>query len=281
MDFQGLKRLLDDLYHSYDFEARVLRDPIEFPGRYSRPEDIEVAGFIASAFAYGRVGQFKPVIERVLGVMGESPASFVAGFDPSRDGPRFRGISYRFNSTDDIVCLIYGLSSVLKGFGSIENCFLSFHDGRGVLSGIRGFVDYLKGLDKTPVYGPSPGEARGFLQFIPSPEKGSPCKRMNLFLRWMVRDRDIDFGLWKGIARESLVIPLDTHIWRISRCLGLTGRRSQDWKTAVEITEGLKRLDPEDPLKYDFALCHQGIAGLCNPCGGERHRCPILHQQGP
>ena len=102
---------------------------------------------------------------------------------------------------------------------------------------------------------------------------------MNLFLRWMVRDRDIDFGLWKGIPGNLLVIPLDTHIARISRCLGLTGRRSRDWKMAVEITENLKRLDPEDPLKYDFALCHQGITGLCREgaCGKKQSLCPVIN----
>jgi uncharacterized protein (TIGR02757 family) len=97
-----------------------------------------------------------------------------------------------------------------------------------------------------------------------SPDKGSACKRMNLYLRWMVRDRDIDFGIWKGIPKDRLIIPLDTHIARIGKCLGLTVRSTADWKMAQEITRSLKRLDPVDPLKYDFALCHQGIAGVCS-----------------
>jgi len=103
----------------------------------------------------------------------------------------------------------------------------------------------------------------GMMHFFPTPAKGSACKRMNLFLRWMVRDRDIDFGIWKGIPKNKLVIPLDTHIARISRCLGFTMRRSADWKAAVEITNALKQFDPDDPVKYDFALCHHGIAGMC------------------
>ena len=105
----------------------------------------------------------------------------------------------------------------------------------------------------------------GLIQFFPSPSKGSACKRMNLFLRWMIRKRDIDFGIWKGIPENKLIIPLDTHIAKISRCLGFTKRRSQDWKMAVEITDALKKLDPDDPLKYDFAMCHYGISGLCGP----------------
>jgi uncharacterized protein (TIGR02757 family) len=104
---------------------------------------------------------------------------------------------------------------------------------------------------------------RGMAQFFPSPVKGSACKRMNLFLRWMVRKKDIDFGLWKSIPGNKLVIPLDIHIARISQCLGFTRRASADWKAAREITEALKKLDPDDPLKYDFALCHHGISGLC------------------
>jgi len=103
----------------------------------------------------------------------------------------------------------------------------------------------------------------GMTQFFPSPAKGSACKRINLFLRWMVRDKDIDFGLWRSIPANRLVIPLDIHIARISRCLGFTKRASADWKAAIEITEALKKLDPADPLKYDFALCHHGISGVC------------------
>lgn len=106
--------------------------------------------------------------------------------------------------------------------------------------------------------------SHGFLHFFPSPEKGSPCKRLTLFLRWMIRDKDIDMGIWKGIPKNKLVIPLDTHIARISKCLGFTRRKSVDWTTAIEITESLKSLDRDDPLKYDFALCHLGVTKVCS-----------------
>jgi uncharacterized protein (TIGR02757 family) len=132
--------------------------------------------------------------------------------------------------------------------------------------GLTGLMAELLSVDTSPVYGEDIKPA-GLRQFFPSPASGSACKRANLFLRWMVRDRDIDFGIWQGIPKNKLVIPLDTHIARISRCLGFTERKSQDWKAAVEITESLKKFDPEDPLKYDFALCHHGISGMC---GGER-----------
>jgi len=277
LDFPGLKGILDNLYRTYDFRERLLHDPVRFPHRYREKMDIEVAGFIASVLAYGRVDLFSAVIDRVLEPMGESPAGFVASFDPGRDARRFDGVRYRFNSTEDIVCLIYVLSAMLGKWGSLEAAFLDSYDGRDVSSAVSAVVDYALSLDKTPVYGQGVNPP-GFRQFFPSPERGSACKRMNLFLRWMVRRGDTDFGIWRGVPRSRLVIPLDTHIARIGRCLGLTGRRSSDWKTAVEITESLKEFDPEDPLKYDFALCHQGIMGLCRDCAckGSPSSCPVF-----
>ncbi len=277
MAYPGLKKILDNLYCTYDFSERLLHDPVKFPHRYIEKIDIEVAAFIASALAYGRVTLFSPVIDRILVPMGKNPAAFIAGFDPKKDARWFDGTRYRFNSTEDIVCLIYVLSVMLEKHGSVEEAFLESYDGRAVSTAISGAAAYALSLNKTPVYGQDINPP-GFKQFFPSPEKGSSCKRMNLFLRWMVRSGDIDFGIWKGIFKNRLVIPLDTHIARISRCLGLTGRRSRDWKMAEEITEGLRILDPEDPLKYDFALCHQGIMGLCRKeaCTGSRSACPVV-----
>jgi len=278
---RGLRDVLEDLYRTYDFSERLLHDPVRFPHRYKEERDIEATGFIASALAYGKVTLFAPVIDAILAPMGKNPAVFIADFDPEKDARRFDGIKYRFNNTEDIVCLIYALSAILGRYGSIEEAFLESYDGRAVSTAISGVVRHVLSINKTPVYGRDINPS-GFKQFFPSPEKGSSCKRMNLFLRWMVRSRDIDFGIWKGIPANRLVIPLDTHIARISRCLGLTGRRSNDWKTAVEITEALKALDPEDPLKYDFALCHQGIMGLCRSgdCKDTLTTCPIVSLQG-
>lgn len=283
-----LKEILDSLYNTYDFKGRVLQDPIEFPHRYSNARDIEVSGLIASALAYGRVSLFKPVIEKILAPMGSSPADFILDFDPARDSDHFPGIKYRFNQSRDILCLIYVLSQALKKWGSIEKGFLAFYDGRSVSSAISGFTGYILSLDKSPIYGnagnqtPNPS-GPGFRQLFPSPTGGSSCKRINLFLRWMVRRKDIDFGIWRGLTPDNLVIPLDTHIARISRCLGLTTRKSQDWKMAEEITASLREFEPEDPLKYDFALCHQGIMGICsrNLCENTISTCPIVSTAYP
>lgn len=266
----SLKQTLDRLYNTYDFKDRILHDPIEFPHQYKKSGDIEVSGFIAACFAYGRVDLFKPVIGKILSMMGESPHDFLLGFNLKKQSRLFSGIKYRFNENEDILCLLYVLNRALKKYGSLEAMFRRHYKetDANIGEGLGGFIRGLIAVDTSPVYSENIRPA-GFLQFLALPEKGSACKRMNLFLRWMIRDRDIDFGIWKGIPKNKLVIPLDTHIARISKCLSLTKRKSQDWKTAVEITEALKRFDSEDPLKYDFALCHQGISKVCSKenCG--------------
>jgi uncharacterized protein (TIGR02757 family) len=260
----GLKRILNRFYREYDFRERLLHDPIEIPHRYNDPADVEIAAFLASSFAYGKVGLFKPVVEKVLSAMGTSPADFLYHYSLSRHARLFHGIQYRFNRNEDILCLLFMLHVMLRKEGSLEGSFMMHYqdEDENIGNGLSGMINGFLSINTAKVYGRNIKPA-GLVQFFPSPEKGSTCKRQNLFLRWMVRDRDIDFGIWKGIPKNRLIIPLDTHIMKISRCLGLTNRNSQDWKNAVEITMALMKFDPADPLKYDFALCHQGISGLC------------------
>jgi uncharacterized protein (TIGR02757 family) len=260
---KSLKAILDKFYREYDFAERIRHDPIAFPHRYKNPEDIEVSGFIASCFAYGRVELFKAVVEKLLSLMGAHPHSFLMDFSVRKHRNRFT-FKYRFNEPDDIICLLFLIHELLKRHFSLGEAFRGHYAPEDADTGraIAGFVDEVMSTNTSLVYGKDIRPS-GMTQFLPSPAKGSTCKRMNLFLRWMVRDRDIDFGLWKTIPKDKLVIPLDTHIARIARCLGFTRRSSADWKTAREITEALKKLDPEDPLKYDFALCHHGISGRC------------------
>ncbi len=271
MDFRRLKEVLDHLYNTYNFHERAVHDPIAFSRRYNHPRDQEIAGLIASAFAYGRVELFMPVVDELLKRMGASPAQFLHEFRLSRERKRFCDLKYRFSTGEDIVALLYVLSKVLKRFGSLEAAFSTPFNGSDMATALSGFVEFFYGIK-------IPGSikiSRGFYHFFTSPDRGSACKRMNLFMRWMVRDRDIDLGIWQGFSPAQLVIPLDTHIARISQCLGLTTRKTKDWKMAVEITESLKRLDPEDPLKYDFALCHKGIMGMCSGCDGRADSCEI------
>lgn len=262
-----LKSVLDRLYAEYDFPARMLFDPIELPHRYADPADIEVTGFLSCCLAYGKVNLFKPVLESIFDRMSgreKSPREFLLRFNAKKERDLFAGVQYRFNRNEDILALLHVLHRVLSRKGSLETIFMKhYSDGDPTVGGgLAGLVEELLSVDTSAVYGEDK-RPYGFLQFFPSPAGGSACKRMNLFLRWMVRDRDIDFGLWRGVPKGKLVIPLDTHIARIAKCLGFTKRAAQDWKMAVEITDALKKFDPEDPLKYDFALCHQGITKAC------------------
>lgn len=267
-----LKQTLDGFYREYDFKNRALHDPIEFPHRYKNPEDAEAAGFISSCFAYGRVELFKALVEKTLSIMGRSPHSFLMDFD-IRKHARLITFKYRFNDSSDIACLLYLLNRLLVKHSSLRDAFMEHYtpDDLNTGNSIAGFISEIMSIDTSGVYGRNI-RPRGLIQFFPSPQKGSACKRMNLFLRWMIRNRDIDLGIWKGIPKNKLVIPLDTHIAKISRCLGLTKRASTGWKAAVGITEALKLFDPEDPLKYDFALCHHGISGMCKGDNIKIHR---------
>lgn len=280
MDFQNLKNKLDHLYDTFDFSDRLKNDPVSFPHRYESREDIEVAGFIASAFAFGRVEMFMPVIDRLLSVLGKSPFLAVADRWGQDMTEALGNLHYRFYTGKDVVLFIGVLSILIRKYGDLKGAFkrhLKGEDLKGMLEGFSGeCLDIGAQLKRDLQY--KKGERSGFHFFFPSPRNGSPCKRLNLFLRWMVRKGDIDLGIWDFISPSKLVIPLDAHISRIGRCLGLTTRKTPDWKMALEITESLKRFDINDPLRYDFALCHQGIQGVCNSRCKDNNtgRCPVF-----
>jgi len=260
--------LLEALYRERVPQARMGADPIEIPHRYRDPLDIEVAGLLSAVLAYGRVGLFKPIVDKILALCGDSPYRYVRSFDPLREGPRFRGIYYRFNRAEDFVSLLHRMGRVIRDQGSLGRCFVSHFKASDADIGpalIR-FIATLKEAQPGPL-------SRGLGYMLPSPEAGSACKRLNLYLRWMVRPDDgIDFGLWKAVSPAHLIIPLDTHIIRIASYLGLSQRKSPDWRMAKEITTALKRFDPSDPLKYDFSLCHLGISGDC-PLKADAKKC--------
>jgi len=299
-----LKETLDRFYKEYDLKSRIEHDPIEFPHRYKKPEDIEIAGLIASSLAYGKVTLFKPVIDRILSLCNPPTPplrkggvgglkEFIINFEPTKDAKLFSGIKYRFNSERDIICLIYSIKSALIEYGSLKKLFYSFYNSgdNNITNALTGFVKYFISLDLSPVYGKK-GYSDGMKQFFPSPSEGSACKRLNLYLRWMIRSDDgVDFGIWACSERVSqspeqgegesnkippskLIIPLDTHTARICTHLGLTRLKTTGWKMAEEITDNLKTLDPEDPVKYDFALCHLGISGECPP-NKDKEKCDV------
>lgn len=264
MNIEKLKPKLHKLYRKYCKEEFYKEDPIIFPKRFKKEEDIEVVGLIASSLAYGKVTLFLPVIEKILQKMGNSPSVFLENFDLKKDAEKFSNIYYRFSRPEDIIAFIYAISKAIKYRGRLKNLFMdNFNSNVTIKEAITGFVHYFSHIDLSEIY-KNNTKPKGYLHFFPSPKNGSACKRINLFLRWMVRDRDIDFGIWKEVEKSKLIIPLDTHVARISRCLGLLTRNSADWMAAEELTNNLKRLDSADPLKYDFALCHVGIIGECD-----------------
>ncbi len=270
-----LKRRLDRLYKAYDREF-LSSDPLYYLHRFSSPADREIVGLIASSLAYGRVAGIKKSIEKVLTVMEGDPSGFVANFRPHIEGRLFRGFRHRFNVGEDVSCLLYFARQMIESSGSIGSFFLRGYSSgdKNIKEALRAFTAGVLALDCAPLYGADKLPAKaGVRFFFPSPAGGSPCKRLNLYLRWMVRRGDgLDFGIWKPVSPSKLVVPLDTHIARISANLGLTGRKSRDWKMAEEITDSLKRLDPEDPVKYDFALCRLGILDMC-PNKVDRLKC--------
>lgn len=270
-----LKLRLDRLYRAFD-NRYLETDPLEFVHRYKSPGDREVVGLIASGLAYGRVAGIRKSVERVLGVMGKSPCAFTMRFDPQRHQGFFAGFKHRFNTGSDISCLIWFARRMMEESTTIGRFFMKGYSpsDKNVKDALTAFSKNVLSLSHGGIYGKGTLPAgAGVRFFFPSPEDGSACKRLNLYLRWMVRRGDaLDFGQWKGVDPAKLVIPLDTHIARISRNIGLTARTTSDWRTASEITDALAELDPKDPVKYDFALCRLGILEKC-PSARDRNAC--------
>ena len=270
-----LKARLDALYETFNCVDSAT-DPIQIVRRFADPADREIVGFCAAALAFGRVASVLQSIERLVAVMGPSPAVFVRGFDVRRDARALKPLVHRWTSGDDLAALVMILQRMLDR-GSIESFFLDGYDPSApdVGGALESFSSRALATDLRPMYGnrtPRPGVAYLFSR----PSSGGACKRLNLFLRWMVRRDVVDFGLWKRVSPAKLVVPLDTHVIRVGRCLRLTRYVSPGWKMATEITASLRELDPLDPVKYDFSLCHLGMADQCglNREQGDS-RCPL------
>jgi uncharacterized protein (TIGR02757 family) len=256
-----LRRRLDALYRHYDHRF-VDPDPLQFVRAQRRDEDREVVGLIASALAYGNVRQIKRSIGTVLGVLGPRPARELRRLQPRDVARALAGFKHRFNDGRDVACLFHFLRQMLESAGSVEAFFtagLDAGDGH-VGPALASFAARTLALDHGGLYGEGrlPKDA-GVRFFFPSPADGSPCKRLNLYLRWMVRREGVDLGLWRSVEPRRLVIPLDAHVFAIARRVALTRYRSPGWRMALDITARLRRLDPDDPVKYDFALHRMGL----------------------
>lgn len=262
----SLKAALDSLYSAFNCIDSPA-DPIQIVRRFKNPADREVVGFCAAALAFGRVASVLQSIERLLVVMGPSPAEFAASFDTRRDGAKLRPLVHRWTRGEDLIALLIVLRTMLSS-GSIEAFFLEGYDpgASDIQDALESFSVRARSVDLHEAYGPRRSVSRdrlGICYFFPKPSSGSGCKRLNLFLRWMVRRDAVDFGLWPRVSPAKLIVPLDTHVIRVGRCLGLTKYVSPGWKMARQITQSLRTLDPDDPVKYDFSLCHIGMADLC------------------
>lgn len=264
---RSLKKTLEQLYAGRS-QQHLANDPLSLCHRYRNPADKEVAALIAAVFAYGSVKVIKGSLTRIFNIIGDSPAGFVDGFDPKKQRQLCSGFKHRFNTEDDLAALFWAIRLMRQQRGSIEGFFSQFHaaDAATVEQGLNGFCAAVLGLDYQPIWGKSGLPQKSSFRFLfPAPAGGSACKRLCMFLRWVVRPADgIDLGLWNQIRPGQLIIPVDRHIERISRMLGLSDRRTPDWRMACEITAALRQFDPSDPVKYDFSICHLGISDGCN-----------------
>jgi uncharacterized protein (TIGR02757 family) len=276
LQLQRLKPVLDRLYSDFN-HADSAADPIQIVRRFSPADDREIVGFIAAALAFGRVSSVLQSIERVLAVMGPEPAAYVRRFDARRDGPAFAGIVHRWTREADIVAMLWLLRQMIDRSGSVEGFFLEGYDAGAddIAGALDSFSTRAMALDLKAAYGRVPARP-GVCYFFPRPSAGSGCKRLNLFLRWMVRRDALDLGVWTRVSSAKLIVPLDTHVIRVGRCLRLTTYTSPGWRMARDITASLRAIDPVDPVKYDFSVCH---LGMMNACGFSRpqadSQCPL------
>ncbi|MEO6131995.1 MAG: TIGR02757 family protein [Saprospiraceae bacterium] len=248
-----LRQWLDDNVEKYNHPSFIASDPVSVPHKYSLLQDIEIAGLFASIMAWGQRPTIIKKANELLGLMDGMPYQFITQHQ-ELDRKRFLNFKHRTLQPDDIIFLTDTLQRYYQNHSSLEDAFakpLSINDG-DIFKGLAHFHDLM--FDH-------PWVMERTRKHISTPVRKSACKRINMYLRWMVRqdDKGVDFGLWKRIAPSQLIIPLDMHVGNVARKLGLLNRNINDWQAAKELTERLKEFDPDDPVKYDFALFGAGI----------------------
>ncbi|MBN1345557.1 MAG: TIGR02757 family protein [Phycisphaerae bacterium] len=250
MPARAAKDWLDEIFGRYHRRELVHPDPLEFLYRYAAPSDREIVALIASSLAYGRVARILKSVSSVLDRMSPSPTRFLERSSDETLHRTFADFKHRFTTGDDLADMLGGVKRAVARHGSLHHCFRSCRRAEDdtVLPALARLVDELGGSGR-----------QGAFSLLPSPAAGSACKRLNLFMRWMVRRDDVDPGGWDEVPASCLVVPLDTHMFKICRSLRLTRRRQPDLRAAVEITEAFRKIVPEDPVRYDFALTRIGI----------------------
>ena len=245
----NLRRILDQKHQHYDQIDFIAKDPIAVPHRIQRQQDIEIAAFFAAILAWGNRTMILRNANRIMGWMDESPHDFLLNHKAEDLKPLLHFVHRTFNATDLLYSIEF-LKTHYQSNSSLESAFFPKHLSFNVQEGLIYFHHYFFSLPDAP------DRTR---KHIANPERKSACKRLNMFLRWMVRqDSVVDFGIWKRISANELRCPLDTHVGDVARKLGLLVRKQSDWKAALELTTNLRLLDPNDPVKYDFALFGMG-----------------------
>jgi uncharacterized protein (TIGR02757 family) len=237
-----MRGTLEGLYERYNWRRYVPGDPLMFLYDFTDVKDREIVALVASSLAYGNIKQIERGIYQVLQVMGSSPRQFLMGSTKGSLDYAYAGFKHRWTTGEDISSLLFGARGAVRRYGSLETCFI---DGLGendddVVPALTHFVDMVLPDERNRI--------------LPSPCRGSACKRLNLFLRWMVREDRVDPGGWSEVPKSMLLMPLDTHIHRLCSSMGMSARRAADLKTTREITGIFKSISPEDPVRYDFAL---------------------------
>lgn len=243
------------LYEQYHRRELVHPDPLEFLYDYPDLRDREIVALIASSLAYGNVKQILKSVSSVLDRTA-TPYRFLTGSSKESLIETFRSFKHRFTTGEELAVMLFAVKTILERHGSLQECFvrgLALED-ETIIPALSAFVKELSSVFQ--------GRPRSLL---PSPDRGSACKRLNLFLRWMVRRDEIDPGGWDRVPPSKLIIPLDVHMHRISLRLGLTKRKQADLKAACEITSAFRVLEPDDPARYDFCLTRLGIRSDLNP----------------
>jgi uncharacterized protein (TIGR02757 family) len=251
MSLEELREFLEEKYQLFNQPGFIAADPVSVPHRYQAKADIEIAGFFAATIAWGRRDLITRAGHRLCDLMGESPYDFVMRADAD-DLTRLNGFVYRTFQNPDPGSLVLGLRAAYTHTGGLEGLLSPRAGEADTYAGICRLHDFLVAQE---------GFAAHTRKHVANPATGSSAKRLNMYLRWMVRDdgRGVDFGLWKGATPAQLICPLDVHTGNISRKLGLLTRKQNDWRAAVEMTDALRRMDPVDPVRYDFSLFGLGI----------------------
>lgn len=244
-----LKQDLDKLVEKFEIKEFITHDPIQFPHRYEKIEDIEISAFVSSLFAYGNREVFVKKLEQLFDKMDNAPLDYVL----KSNFENLETFNYRFAKDVDIVEVLKILGMLYKTDGGLQALFsYGMKTGKDMYSMFEVVCDYFYSRVENKV-------GQGFYHLIANPKNNGTMKRMNMFMRWMIRDGNVDLGVWDFVSKSQLLIPLDVHVARISRELGLLERKSNDKKAVYELTNNLKKLDCDDPVKYDFAMFGKGI----------------------